>query len=338
MSAVFESETLGPTERLIMLALADHADDEGRCYPSIGRLCRRTGLKDRSIQNNLKSLSDQGYIRVVHNGGKSGSNLYFVSAVAGTFVNAPFASPVFNEVGGSKKGKRPEPAVNRFTIFGRDNYTCVYCGFQDTKDGNDAGLALHVDHAVPLSRGGSNSAENLCTACVRCNLMKGDMTAEEFENDPRRKCTPQEMHPAFGDIQPPHMTAKTPAADAPKPSRTITEPSIPEANASGRDASESADPKKEFWEKAKAFLSKNGIPQSQSGSFIGKCIREHGLDRTREAFRAAQAEKPAEPIPWITACLTKPTNQPAITPNIIRLLQAKVEEDLEWERQHRAAR
>lgn len=113
---------------------------------------------------------------------------------------------------------------------------------------------------------------------------------------------------------------------------------IPEANASGRDASDETDPKKEFWEKAKAFLSKNGTPQSQAGPFIGKCLREHGLDRTREAFRAAQTEKPAEPIPWITACLTKPANQPAITPNIIRLLQAKVEEDLEWERQHRAAR
>lgn len=113
---------------------------------------------------------------------------------------------------------------------------------------------------------------------------------------------------------------------------------IPEANASGRDASEEADPKKEFWEKAKAFLSKNGIPQSQSGSFIGKCLKQHGLDRTREAFRAAQSERPAEPIPWITACLTKQGNRPAITPNVIRLLQAKVEEDLAFEAQRKAAR
>lgn len=113
---------------------------------------------------------------------------------------------------------------------------------------------------------------------------------------------------------------------------------IPEANASGRAASESADPKKEFWEKAKAFLSKNGIPQSQSGSFIGKCLKQHGLDRTREAFKAAQSERPAEPIPWITACLTKAENQPAITPNVIRLLQAKVAEDLALEAQRKATR
>ena len=44
MAAVFESKTLGPTERLVMLALADHADDDGKCYPSVLRLCERTGL------------------------------------------------------------------------------------------------------------------------------------------------------------------------------------------------------------------------------------------------------------------------------------------------------
>lgn len=110
--------------------------------------------------------------------------------------------------------------------------------------------------------------------------------------------------------------------------------SIPEANASGRDASESADPKKEFWDKAKAFLSKNGIPQSQSGSFIGKCLKQHGLDRTREAFKAAQSERPAEPIPWITACLTKAEHQPAITDNVIRIAM----ENMERRDQQRAAR
>ncbi|MFN7002204.1 MAG: helix-turn-helix domain-containing protein [Roseinatronobacter sp.] len=80
MSAVFESTDLAPTERLIMLALADHADDEGRCYPSIRRLCQRTGLSERAVQSNIKKLVDQGYIRTVIGGGKGNANLYFVSA------------------------------------------------------------------------------------------------------------------------------------------------------------------------------------------------------------------------------------------------------------------
>lgn len=91
MSAVFESTTLAPTERLIMLALADHADDEGRCYPSIQRLCRRTGLSERAVQTNIKKLGDQGYVRIIRGGGKGHSNLYFVSANPAS--NAPKETP-----------------------------------------------------------------------------------------------------------------------------------------------------------------------------------------------------------------------------------------------------
>ncbi len=80
MSAIFESETLGPTQRLIMLALADHADDAGRCYPSIARLCQRTGLGERAVQGNIRALVAAGFITVVPNAGQGLANLYFVRA------------------------------------------------------------------------------------------------------------------------------------------------------------------------------------------------------------------------------------------------------------------
>jgi len=80
MSAIFESETLGPTERLIMLALADHADDSGRCYPSMQRLCKRTGLSDRAIQKNIKDLTEAGYLTVIPQAGQGGANVYIVTA------------------------------------------------------------------------------------------------------------------------------------------------------------------------------------------------------------------------------------------------------------------
>ncbi len=80
MSAVFESKTLPATARLVMLALADHADDEGRCYPSIRRLCERTGLTERSVQNSVKYLCENGYLTVSMNAGPKGVNLYTVTA------------------------------------------------------------------------------------------------------------------------------------------------------------------------------------------------------------------------------------------------------------------
>lgn len=65
--------------------------------------------------------------------------------------------------------KRPFQRINRFSIFKRDNFTCQYCG-KTPKDG----VKLHVDHIIPLDKGGDNSLENLITACQECNLEKHD--------------------------------------------------------------------------------------------------------------------------------------------------------------------
>ena len=50
---------------------------------------------------------------------------------------------------------------------------CAYC---------EASLngSYHVDHMIPLSRGGRNDWTNLAIACENCNLSKGSMTVEEF--------------------------------------------------------------------------------------------------------------------------------------------------------------
>lgn len=40
----------------------------------------------------------------------------------------------------------------------------------------------HMDHFVPLSRGGSHTLSNIRPACAECNLRKGARMPEEFEN------------------------------------------------------------------------------------------------------------------------------------------------------------
>jgi biotin operon repressor len=88
MAAVFENEELAPTERLLMLALADHAGDDGRCYPSIDRLCQRTGLSRRAVQLNIQKLQDQGYVVALKGGGRGHSTRYQINANPAR--NAPF--------------------------------------------------------------------------------------------------------------------------------------------------------------------------------------------------------------------------------------------------------
>jgi len=50
----------------------------------------------------------------------------------------------------------------------RGGWLCATCRVLVT-DRTDA----HVDHIVPLARGGSNDRENLRVLCARCNLQKG---------------------------------------------------------------------------------------------------------------------------------------------------------------------
>jgi hypothetical protein len=56
----------------------------------------------------------------------------------------------------------------RFEIFKRDSFTCQYCGKQSPD------VVLHVDHIMPVSKGGKNTLINLITSCIDCNQGKSD--------------------------------------------------------------------------------------------------------------------------------------------------------------------
>jgi len=49
--------------------------------------------------------------------------------------------------------------------------TCAYCGSRER---------VEADHRIPLSRGGTNSIDNILPACRSCNGTKHKMTEEEF--------------------------------------------------------------------------------------------------------------------------------------------------------------
>lgn len=56
----------------------------------------------------------------------------------------------------------------RYNILKRDNFRCVLCG-RSAQDG----VKLHVDHIVPISKGGKTIPDNLRTLCEQCNVGKG---------------------------------------------------------------------------------------------------------------------------------------------------------------------
>lgn len=57
----------------------------------------------------------------------------------------------------------------RQAIFHRDGYECAECGATEQ---------LTVDHIIPISKGGTETLENLRTLCKSCNSKKGDRLDE----------------------------------------------------------------------------------------------------------------------------------------------------------------
>ena len=57
----------------------------------------------------------------------------------------------------------------RYDILKRDHFRCVICG-RSAEDG----VKLHVDHIIPVSKGGKTEYSNLRTLCDTCNFGKRD--------------------------------------------------------------------------------------------------------------------------------------------------------------------
>ena len=72
--------------------------------------------------------------------------------------------------------------LTRRNVFQRDGHACQYCGFR--------GEPLSIDHVQPRSRGGADIWENVTTACLPCNVRKGNRTPREagmpLRREPRR--------------------------------------------------------------------------------------------------------------------------------------------------------
>jgi len=67
----------------------------------------------------------------------------------------------------TKGSKRTLAPKLRFSVLQRDGLRCFYCGRTPSES------TLHIDHKVSVADGGSDSIENLVTACEECNLGKG---------------------------------------------------------------------------------------------------------------------------------------------------------------------
>jgi len=75
LSLVWDGYPEGGSELLALLALADWSDDEGRCWPSIAAIAKKTRLSRSQAQRTMHALIAAGYVAVTGNetGGAPGT-------------------------------------------------------------------------------------------------------------------------------------------------------------------------------------------------------------------------------------------------------------------------
>ena len=89
MSLVWEHSKATEGSLLVMLAIADHAGDDGKAWPGIKTLAKKSRLSDRDVQYCLRKLETLGELKVTRQkrqDGSSSANLYEILALGAQYA------------------------------------------------------------------------------------------------------------------------------------------------------------------------------------------------------------------------------------------------------------
>jgi len=168
MSTVWEQSQQGGVALLVMLALADNADNDGRVWPdfeAIARRCRCTEGQLPCILDRLVAVGELSVERNVERRTRLGT--YSLSTRYRIMLGSLAEEPGQYESDAAYT-KQPIPRRLRAAILQRDGHYCRACG--STAD-------LTIDHIVPEKLGGTLDPSNLQVLCRTCNSRKGARVA-----------------------------------------------------------------------------------------------------------------------------------------------------------------
>lgn len=107
MTAAWNARGLLHTSKLVLLALADNANDAGVCWPSIPKVAERCSLDERSVYRAIATLEGCGHVTTEARPGKS--TIYRVH-------------PVVGEAGGAHYVYRTESGTGEFYVGSRTSH------------------------------------------------------------------------------------------------------------------------------------------------------------------------------------------------------------------------
>lgn len=101
---------LPSSDKLVLLALADNANDEGHCFPSVPTLMSKCGMGERTVQGVISRLKSAGHLTCHYRTGRS--TVYTVHPRTTPAVTAPPQLPhPAPDAGAPRSSRTPTPAV-----------------------------------------------------------------------------------------------------------------------------------------------------------------------------------------------------------------------------------
>ena len=109
MSRVWDHADSSLGELLVFLALADHANDKGFCWPGVEGLAKKSRLSERQTRYILRSLEAKGYIKTLIQQGPRGCNMYEITLGEGAVSAPPREGAVSDTQGGNPRHQGGQP-------------------------------------------------------------------------------------------------------------------------------------------------------------------------------------------------------------------------------------
>ncbi len=103
MADSFKKKVGNPARKLVLLKLADNANDQGECWPSYGHIAEQCEMGRSTVKGHIKKLAEDGYLIIQErkNGVRNSSNMYKLTLDQGKEV---------------KREKPKRPGKNKYRI------------------------------------------------------------------------------------------------------------------------------------------------------------------------------------------------------------------------------
>lgn len=209
MSEVWDHCDLVGSKLLLLLAVADHANEERLCWPSYERLAQRCRLSKRHTMRLMQVLCDEGYLKATVRPGRTHTNLYEIASLAELWAiaEAKGQGADWREDDPDKDGTAA-PAVACLSLPDAES-THVFDGDEATPPEDNPEKVTPV--SPPLEKGDRAMSRQKVTP-TSSFVAKGDMAAW-------RKGDAGDAKGDTGD-------AKGDTVVSPEPSRTSREPPV----------------------------------------------------------------------------------------------------------------